>query len=137
MTMYQSELKSDRAKRDDMHGTFDRYHAIFYDIMTVLPKTSETVDLLERVLVSKAGLEHVSRNAQNDSQDATDLNDNPVPIEKLHAEMNGRSVDWIVGTSVGAANGAFLSTRADLDGVVGFEGVVLALAAWIFCRRDY
>jgi hypothetical protein len=77
------------------------------------------VDLLERVLVSKAGLEHVSRNAQNDSQDATDLNDNPVPIEKLHAEMNGRSVDWIVGTSV------------------GFEGVVLALAAWIFCRRDY
>jgi hypothetical protein len=33
--------------------------------------------------------------------------------------LNKRPIWWIVGTSL------------------GFEAVVLAVAAWIFCRRDY
>ena len=39
---------------------------------------------------------------------------------EIRAEIRSRSVGWVVGTSVG-----------------GFEVVVLGLAAWIFCRRDY
>ncbi|MGD0542296.1 MAG: hypothetical protein ABSB33_12340 [Tepidisphaeraceae bacterium] len=120
VTMYQSELKSDRAKRQDMHGVLDRPHAIFYDIKTVLPKTTETVALLERMLISSARLEHVSRDNQDDSgNSSTELNGKPVPMREVQAEMRSRSAGWIVGTSL------------------GFEGVVLALAAWIFCRRDY
>ncbi len=120
VTMYENELKSDRAKRQDMHGAFDRPHAIFFDVKTVLPKTTETVSLLERMLISSARLEHVSRDNQDDSGNSpTELNGNPVPMRELQAEIRSRSVGWIVGTSV------------------GFEGVVLALAAWIFCRRDY
>jgi hypothetical protein len=37
----------------------------------------------------------------------------------LEATMRARSEWWIVGTSL------------------AFEGVVLGLAAWIFCRRDF
>ncbi|MGD0463130.1 MAG: hypothetical protein ABSB74_11655 [Tepidisphaeraceae bacterium] len=120
VTMYQNDLKSDRAKRQDMHGSFVRPHAIFYDVKTVLPKTSETVALLERMLISSARLEHVARDRQDDSENSSaELNGNPIPMRELQAEIRSRSVGWIVGTSV------------------GFEAVVLALAAWIFCRRDY
>jgi hypothetical protein len=41
-------------------------------------------------------------------------------FESLQAEIPKRSVGWIVGTTS-----------------VAFEMVVLALAAWQFCRRDY
>jgi hypothetical protein len=40
-------------------------------------------------------------------------------MQEFQQEVNSRSWGWIVGTSV------------------GFECVMLALAAWIFCRRDY
>jgi ABC-type transport system involved in multi-copper enzyme maturation permease subunit len=121
VTMYQGELKSDRAKREeDTHNSFDRPHAIFYDIKTVLPKTTETVALLERMLVSSARLEHVSRDSEDNSRNPpVELNNNPVPVQELQSEIRSRTVGWIVGTSV------------------GFEAVVLVLAAWLFCRRDY
>jgi hypothetical protein len=120
VTMYQSQLKNDRARREDTHNSFDQWHAIFFDIKTVLPKTTETVALLERMLISKARLEHVAHDSDDNSQNSgAPLNDNPIPVHELQAEIRSRSVGWIVGTSV------------------GFEGVVLVLAAWLFCRRDY
>jgi hypothetical protein len=39
--------------------------------------------------------------------------------EELLRELRGRPVLWVVGTSL------------------GFEAVVLALGAWVFCRRDH
>ena len=58
---------------------------------------------------------------QDDSsnQNRVDLNGNPVPVPALQTEIMCRTVGWIIGTSV------------------AFEGIVLVLAAWIFCRRDY
>jgi ABC-type transport system involved in multi-copper enzyme maturation permease subunit len=120
VTVFQSDLQNQRSQRAEIHGSFDRPHELFYDIKTVLPKTSETVALLERKLIDSARLQKVSRENQNDSQaSSVDLNNNPVPVAELQKEIRSRSIGWIVGTSV------------------GFEGVVLALAAWIFCRRDY
>jgi ABC-type transport system involved in multi-copper enzyme maturation permease subunit len=120
VAMYQSALKRDQGKRAEMHGEFDRPHEIFYDLKTVLPKTTETVALLERMMVSHARLERVSREAEENSPNpAAQLNDNPVPMVEIQNEIRSRSVGWIVGTSL------------------IFEGVVLALAAWLFCRRDY
>ncbi|HEX4054490.1 MAG TPA: hypothetical protein VHX86_09515 [Tepidisphaeraceae bacterium] len=123
VTMYQTQFDKERSERDEIHGGFDRPQAIFYDVKTVLPKTTETVALLERELISKAGLQHVSQvNQENedDSQNSNvELNNRPVPMAKIRAEIRSRSVGWVVGTSV------------------GFEVVVLGLAAWIFCRRDY
>ncbi len=104
----------------EIHGAFDRPHKIFYEVMTVLPKTTETVDLLQRVLIGKAGLRRISEQNQDDSENSNvELNNNPVPVAKVQAALRSRSIRWVVGTSV------------------GFEAVVLGLAAWIFCRRDY
>jgi ABC-type transport system involved in multi-copper enzyme maturation permease subunit len=119
--MYTTELKSDRDKRAELHGSFVKPHEIFFDLETALPKTNATISLLERMLVRNARLEGVSRdNDDNDSRNSgVNLNNNPVPVEALAAALRSRSAGWIVGTSL------------------GFEGIVLALAAWIFCRRDY
>lgn len=88
-------------------------HRIIYSAKTFLPKTSETVDLLERTLISTAELPSVQSG------------DNPVRAAQARAaqyvaqRMRTRSAVWIIGTSL------------------AFEAVVLALGAWVFCRRDF
>jgi ABC-type transport system involved in multi-copper enzyme maturation permease subunit len=120
LTTLQTQLADERTKRSEYHNAFDRPHEIFYDAMTVLPKTAETVALLQRKLISGARLQRVA-DQQDDSsnQNRVDLNGNPVPVAALQAELSHRTIGWIIGTSV------------------AFEGVVLVLGAWIFCRRDY
>jgi ABC-type transport system involved in multi-copper enzyme maturation permease subunit len=115
-----AQLERQRADRAGITHSFATAHEIFYDIKTVLPKTSETMALLERKMVNTARLQHVAE-SQQDSQEQQpiDLNGNPVDVKKLQAELNKRTVGWIVGTSL------------------VFEAIVTALAAWIFARRDY
>ncbi len=118
--MYSTELKSDRDKRAEMHGTFVAWHQALFDVETILPKTNATVELLDRTLIRSARLQGVSRDNEDNSRNSgVDLNNNPVPIGKLNAILRSRTAGWIIGTSL------------------AFEGIVLALAAWIFCRRDY
>jgi ABC-type transport system involved in multi-copper enzyme maturation permease subunit len=118
--MYTTELKSDRDKRADIHGSFDRPHRIFFDLETVLPKTNATIELLERMLIRRARLGGVTHDSDDDSKNSSvDLNNNPIPVKELTAAIRSRTAGWIIGTSV------------------AFEGIILALAAWIFCRRDY
>ena len=77
---------------------------------TVLPKTSETMGLLDRALIDLAELPR-----QPDQRD-----DKPAKVGRAVAEaLRSRSVAWVVGTSL------------------GFELAVLACAAFIFCRRDF
>jgi hypothetical protein len=113
-----SELEDQRGKRKQYHGAFDKAHEIFYDAMVVLPKTSETVEILQRKLISAARLQRVASDADSE-QNHVDLNGNPVPMAAFQAELNRRTPGWILGTSV------------------AFEVVMLVLAGWIFCRRDY
>ena len=88
-------------------------HRIVYGVKTVLPKTAETIGLLERALI-----------------DLSDLPDGALgqsPQQSPHGQaaremaetLRNRSIWWIVGTSL------------------AFEAVVLAWAALIFCRRDF
>jgi len=85
-------------------------HNALYGVKTFLPKTGETIDLLERTLISMAELPE-----QPGQEDA--------PQARVGREMaqtlRNRSVGWVLGTSL------------------GFELVVLSLAAFIFCRRDF
>ena len=85
-------------------------HNITYAVKTVLPKTSETIGLLERTLMSMAELPEQPGQAYG-------------PQARVGREMvqtiRSRSVAWVVGTSL------------------GFELVVLSWAALIFCRRDF
>ena len=97
--------------KDKSSRWLSRTHDVVYWIKTVLPKTDETIGLLERWLIDLANL----KDRPGD--------DRPEKAKKLQEELvetiRGRSVYWIVGTSL------------------GFELVVLSLAAGLFCRRDY
>ena len=87
-------------------------HNTLYGMKTCLPKTNDTLNLMDRTMVSMAELsEAAGRRTQSRRSD-----DFGVQVEQ---EYRSRSVAWIVGTSL------------------LFEGVILAWAAWIFCRRDY
>jgi len=77
----------------------------------VLPKTSETISLLERGLVRFANLPPQQASRQERDMLAAQ--------QEFKEILYHRSPLWIVGTSL------------------GFELVVLAWAAWIFCRRDF
>jgi hypothetical protein len=96
-------------------------HRILFGAKTIFPKTSETVELLERWLIDTADLPEPE---ERESEPLT-FGDRSgrVSGKKIHQqflqEIRSRSVYWVLGTS-------FL-----------FEGVVVGLAAWIFCRRDY
>jgi ABC-type transport system involved in multi-copper enzyme maturation permease subunit len=120
---WQTRLDQQQTERADVTHKFDNWHQLVYDTETFFPKTAETVDLLQRKLINSAHLQQLAQSQPNDSQDSSDsqvdFNGNPVDNAKLAVELNRRSVSWIVGTSV------------------GFEVVVLIIAAWVFCRRDY
>jgi hypothetical protein len=93
---------------------------------TLVPKTTETTDLLDRFLfndteVTDADERHMSwlvRQSRN-----ADLAAELEPVQHAQARadvaLRHRSVAWIIGTSL------------------IFEAAVLGVAAWIFCRRDY
>src|SRR5688572_10599987 len=124
------------------------WHDLIVRIKAPLPKTAETVQLLDRWLVdpdpmfaaTKESRSRVERNRERRRAAATTASaTNPVPPvpparptddlesyaelpetqRKAADAVRGRSLAWVVGTSL------------------GFEAVILALAAWVFCRRDF
>jgi ABC-type transport system involved in multi-copper enzyme maturation permease subunit len=102
------------AKKDDSKGsqTLEIAHRIAYAVKSVLPKTTDTIGLLERSLISLAGLEKQPPGGPQTQRMQT--------ATKEFAEiLRSRSIAWVIGTSL------------------GFEAVMLCLAGWIFCRRDY
>ncbi|MGA3067905.1 MAG: hypothetical protein ABSF29_13765 [Tepidisphaeraceae bacterium] len=122
--LLENQLKRDIKERDDYYPEFDRPHEWFYAMKIFLPKTSETVYLLQRELVSRASLSRDRRTAEeeNDSEQATAQSGGEVSrgdVGELQKQLGHRSWVWITGTSL------------------GFEAAVLLLAGWIFCRRDY
>jgi ABC-type transport system involved in multi-copper enzyme maturation permease subunit len=98
-------------------------HRISFAAKTLLPKTSETVKLLDRYLLTPAELDQF-RNVRDGHGDfpvnEDDVRINPRALEKrLETALRSRTVSWVVGTSL------------------AFEGVVLLLMLWIFRRRDF
>jgi ABC-type transport system involved in multi-copper enzyme maturation permease subunit len=98
---------------------------------TGLPKTAETVEVLRRSLLTKEEMKKFrvgdesadapannrrSRNRSND--DEIDMED-PELAGRIQDVIDQRSLWWVIGTSL------------------GFEGIVLLIAGWIFVRRDF
>ena len=118
----QTRLDAAEQQREGVRNPWKTPHRIFLALKAVLPKTSETIELLNRWLVLAADLpepepetteedkarDFLGRTAADAAADTA--------VAKIVAE---RSVGWVLGTSL------------------AFEGVVLFLAGWIFCRRDY
>ena len=133
-----------RAQRDELRDQVSSRavrnlgiaHDIVYGLKTVLPKTSDTTDLLSRWLLSEKTLVGDVPEEQADPDDlvvvtapSTRPGNRPRPrrdepiseadVQQVAKTLNARPATWVIGTSL------------------GFEFVVLALAAWVFCRRDY
>ena len=124
-TFITHKLDEVRKERADAASS-SSWHPIFFGIKTVLPKTSETVALLERWLVSGAELKGKQLPDNSDDDEEVDRNvprrfgpDGIRAQRELRQIIRSRSVGWVAGTSL------------------AFEAVVVAWAAWIFCRRDY
>jgi len=97
-------------ERENERKTLQTAHRIVYGVKTVLPKTTETIDLLERTLISLAELPEPPDDRPRRRAKV---------VRKTEEILRARSVTWVIGTSL------------------AFEFLVLAAAAWIFCRRDY
>ena len=117
----QSRLDAARQQREGVSNPWRTPHRVFLGIKTVLPKTAETVELLNRWLVQLADLPEPDPEADEESgPDVFGRSSRHAAADEAVARVvRQRSVGWVLGTSL------------------AFEAVVLALAAWVFCRRDY
>jgi ABC-type transport system involved in multi-copper enzyme maturation permease subunit len=96
-------------------------------MLTLLPKTSQTIGLLDRWLSSDDGfdLAAIMRGDMSELEEMEDFE--PTSHQALRRESNrrlqdeydGRSLWYVIGTSI------------------IFEGLILGLASLIFCRRDF
>ncbi len=104
--------------------SLDRWHGIFFGVKTVLPKTSETIKLLDRSLLSREDMERF-RNAGDDEPMPTVGEEDDIRVsqktmaKRLETRLRSRTLGWIVGTSL------------------AFEGVMLLLMLWVFRRREF
>lgn len=111
------------AERREQH--WSRIHGLMYAAMTVLPKTTETVGLLERRLLDATEVEEITAAGDEQPEFQAESGEDEVKVDqaqlkrRIAKKTRERSPWWIVGTS-------FL-----------FEGAVLGIAAWLFCRRDF
>jgi ABC-type transport system involved in multi-copper enzyme maturation permease subunit len=121
LQMTRTRLEIDQKRKAEVASsaaTLTKAHRIFYGVETALPKTSGTVELLQRWLVEKADLPEAPKTDDNAGAPAG-IHNNPELQRQIQKEMLSRSPSWILGTSL------------------GFEAIVLTLSAWIFCRRDF
>jgi hypothetical protein len=139
MSQFEFQRDGQRAKLAEFEAAaadLRWWQQLLVSIKTPLPKTAETVDLMSRWLIDpdpfmqaeeereqQRADRRARRGAPPRSNEPADnlmrYTDEPEVAQRLQDEINARRFGWIVGTSL------------------GFEIVVLGLAAWVFCRRDY
>lgn len=107
-----------------------RWTGIVTGVKTVLPKTQETIGLLERHLLTDADRRLLNRQENykatgnvepppDDDSDDANLRRTQIAAAEADKAFRERPVWWIVGTSL------------------GFEAVILGISCWIFARRDF
>lgn len=135
---FQADLESQRRALN----VFTLWHRGLYIAKTLLPKTKETVDLLNRQYGSigeyanRQDMEARRKLAEpvHPAPTVTGPDGAPLQIDtptsnrrrndaeramELRKKLSERTLWWVIGTSL------------------GFEAVILLLAAWIFARRDF
>lgn len=103
---------------------WQRIGTIVYASKTALPKTSETINLLNRHLVKPEDSELFAggppdRTPDNAGDTVSMTNPDREYTRRVLAASNERTLGWVLGTSL------------------AFVAVVLLLSAWIFKRRDF
>ena len=124
-------IDNQKQQRDAAAAEFERQsgirrwirfaHTQTYRLMTLLPKTTATNNLLDRYVMTDADVRALLT-AEPAPQGHRHGNHHQQRVDvevKTQESLRIRSPIWIIGTSL------------------AFEFVVVSLAAWIFCRRDY
>ncbi len=119
-------LKNARREADESKeaaGRWARYSGLVVIAKTVLPKTSDTGELLDRWLLTAEDRRLIEgRNRKQDVDIDTRARfgaQDPEVERRAEEAVRGRTVGWVIGTSL------------------LFEGVVLGIGAWVFARRDF
>ena len=117
-------LTGQQAETRETLTNLTKYHALFFGVKTILPKTAETMGLLERRLFSGQEFERLRENqAEAGRSGRTTINGTRVSMAKVskrqEEQLRSRSVGWILGTSM------------------AFQAAVLGLACLLFVRKDF
>jgi len=102
------------------------FHSLFYGVELIIPKTTATTNLFDRYLLTKEEL-----NAAKSDQQTQDVNNNgPGMFGASRQEVNAATP---------AVQRALLSRTpfTIIGSSLLCELVVLLVAGWLFCRRDY
>jgi ABC-type transport system involved in multi-copper enzyme maturation permease subunit len=122
----QNRMMRQKKKLDEKAAdgkSIQRWHLGIYAFKTVLPKTTETLQVLDRVLVSQADLDQLKEGKPEPMEVSNGPDDVPTNMQavadRVQDIQRNRSIWWIIGTSL------------------GFEAFILGIAAWMFCHRDF
>ena len=136
VTAARAALEQKKRTSDPSRENAVTLHRILLAAKTVLPKTSETNALIDRWLEvgDDIAINRAERRADrraafatatgggwfNRFKDRTEVGTDDPQVEREIADrLRHRPTSWVLGTSL------------------AFEAVILSLAAWIFCRRDF
>lgn len=122
-----ASTRRDLVKAKESRKTWIMWSGIMVKTKTVLPKTAETIGLLERYMLTPEDLALLQRQGSQggpvqveiEDEDEVTLGRDLGANQRMEDEFRERPVWWIVGTSL------------------GFEVFVLGLACVIFVRRDF
>jgi ABC-type transport system involved in multi-copper enzyme maturation permease subunit len=114
-----ARLEDELADEQSSHRVWKTFHNVAYALKTVLPKTTETVELMNRVLLKASDMPE----PPEERQDRSPFGGRRVrgrELEKAIMEaIHERPTWWVLGTSL------------------GFVAAMIGIAGWIFCRRDF
>jgi hypothetical protein len=124
-----AELDRLRTERAGMENKLTFWHKLALGVKTVLPKTSETIGVLNRGLkyyaeMGSAQIEEESApqvpapSTGGNNRHRRHDEDEVAEKEFVHV-VHSRSLSWVIGTSL------------------GFEALMLGIAAIVFVRRDF
>ncbi|MFZ9688263.1 MAG: ABC transporter permease [Phycisphaerales bacterium] len=116
---YLEDLLEERDAQAADDANWRLAHGIFMGVMAPLPKTGETLDLLERLLVDRSGIQVAERERRGEGVFGSNRVRNREVRSAIDDQAVQRSLWWTIGTSL------------------VFEGVMLAACVWIFRRRDF
>jgi ABC-type transport system involved in multi-copper enzyme maturation permease subunit len=123
LQLTQLTMKEAQKERADASDPFATWHHLTYLLTYPLPKTGDTINLIKRVIGERMHLRHEDENDDVDQSNGRDMFRNRNLMRRASAEANrqimSRPLTFILGTSF------------------AFEGCIVGLAAWLFCRRDF
>lgn len=122
-----NSMKEDVREARESFDQIEAWHRPTKWILTVLPKTGQTIGLLDRWMSDNSGFDiaAIMRGEMDifENMEEIDVTTHGArkreTMRRLLEDYRGRSLWYVVGTSL------------------LFEGFILAIAAWIFVRRDY